>query len=972
MKKQYRSRTSLEKFLKYLGWGISTTLLTLLLHWETAFMPTRIPIVQASLPQNLPTHTTLARSPLPNPPTQSPTIQQVQQGKQLYQTGQYTAAVTVWQEAASSFAAQGDTLNQAMVLSNLALAYQQLGEWSQAQDAIALSLTLLETQPQKTTADYKKVHAQALNNQGTLQLAQGDANAALITWKQATQLYQQLADDAGVSRSLINQAQALQALGIHPRACTTLLQVFGLTDKNCEELAQQEPKPLLDKLRQQTQATPLKLTGLNSLGSLLQILGHLNLSQAVLELSIDLQQPSVLGSTQLSLGNTARDFSQRQRDTYQQTQASADFEQARLYTQTALDAYQNAAQATSEPQIQAQLNRLSLLLDVEQWLQKIKAKKSQTANEWLPPGVSSTDEFSTTLNQWLSQIQAQLSQLNWTQLQTELTQRPPSYNTILAQTNFAQNLIRLKEISSRLSLTSTPSWETIDQLLNAANSNAEQLNNPGAKANALGYLGYRYEQTKDWSSAQQLTQDALKLSQSIQAWDSVYRWSWQLGRIYQHQGEIEKARFAYETTFDMLQTLRRDLSASAEDFQFTFREKVEEPVYRTFVDLLLNSQNPPQENLKQARRVMESLQIAELENFLQEPCSESSPEAIDRVIEEKDPTAAFLYPIILSNRLEIILKLPGDDNLYAYRSDVPEAELSKTLTGLRGNLQEVFVSQTLRNQSQQVYKWLIQPIRERLDKNNIKTLVFVLDGSLRNVPLAALYDGENYLFQKYALVVAPNLVMQNPKPLNKQKITVLAASLVQPPVGFEQFAELLNVEKELDKIAETGVALSTLREQEFTRVNFNQKLNKSAFQVIHIATHGKFSSDPDNTFILAADGKLTVKELDELFRLRNATHVDAIELLVFSACETADGDKRADLGIAGTTVRAGAGSAIATLWSVDDESSVEFMKQFYQNLAQPNVTKAEALRRAQEHLLQNTEYKSPRYWAPYILIGNWL
>jgi CHAT domain-containing protein len=142
--------------------------------------------------------------------------------------------------------------------------------------------------------------------------------------------------------------------------------------------------------------------------------------------------------------------------------------------------------------------------------------------------------------------------------------------------------------------------------------------------------------------------------------------------------------------------------------------------------------------------------------------------------------------------------------------------------------------------------------------------------------------------------------------------------------------------------------------------------------VVHLATHGQFSSQADDTFILTWDNRLNAKELDTLLRVTDQSRPNAIELLVLSACQTATGDKRAALGLAGVAVRAGARSTLASLWSIDDKSSALLMSQFYRELVRTEVTKAEALRLAQLSLLQNPRYQHPRYWAPFVLVGNWL
>lgn len=90
-----------------------------------------------------------------------------------------------------------------------------------------------------------------------------------------------------------------------------------------------------------------------------------------------------------------------------------------------------------------------------------------------------------------------------------------------------------------------------------------------------------------------------------------------------------------------------------------------------------------------------------------------------------------------------------------------------------------------------------------------------------------------------------------------------------------------------------------------------------------------------------------------------------------SACQTAEGDRRATLGLAGVAVRSGARSTLASLWQVDDQSTAILMGRFYEELAKnPDITKSEALRRAQQYILEQKGH--PYFWAPYVLVGNWL
>ncbi len=819
------------------------------------------------------------------------TLQLVQQGRELYETEKFSEAAAVWQQAAKAYQTQNDVLNQAMVLSNLSLAYQQLGQWNQATKAIADSLSLLgypEQRSREEPIQNLAVLAQALNTQGNLHLALGQAEQALTSWQQATATYTQAGDQTGITRSLLNQAQALQALGLYRRALVTLNQV--------NQALQKQPNSLM------------KVAGLRSLGNALRVVGDLDQSQQVLQQSLavaqQLKSPPDIGAALFSLGNTAR---------------------SQQNNKAALAFYQQAT-TTSPSQItkiQAQLNQLSLLLDTEQ----------------------------------LSGAQALLPQI-----QSQLTTLPPSSKAVYAQIDFAQSLMK---IGARA--------RDVAQILATAVQQAKSLGDQRAEAYALGNLGNLYEQNQQWSSAKDLTQQALLLAQSINAPDIAYRWQWQLGRLLKAQGDIQGAITTYTEAVNTLKSLRSDLVAINPEIQFSFRDEVE-PVYRQLVDLLLRSQNnsqPSQQNLAQARNAIESLQLAELDNFFREACLEANSVLLDKIVDQDNPTAAVIYPIILPDRLEVILKIPQQP-LRHYTIGQSQIQVEQTLEELRQKLTEPDTIKDVRALSQQLYSWLIQPAAAELEQSGIKTLVFVLDGALRNIPMAALYDGKQYLVEKYAVALSSGLQLLDPKPLPQGRLKALTAGLSQAPANYP-YPPLPAVKSELNLIQQAGVSISPLLDQQFTSKSLATEINSSSFNVVHLATHGQFSSQAKNTFILASDGPINVKQLDNLLRTRNQGRPEAIELLVLSACETAAGDKRAALGLAGVAVRAGARSTLASLWQIDDEATAIFIGEFYKELTNAKLTRAEALRQAQLTLLKKyPNYSRPGYWAPYVLVGNWL
>ncbi|MGF1938965.1 MAG: CHAT domain-containing protein [Nostoc sp. ChiQUE02] len=837
------------------------------------------------------------------------------QGRNLYEAEQFNEASLVFEQAYIAFKAQKDKLKQAMSLSNLSLAYQQLGQWSKASEAIgnaiaslhAQSLNLLQTQQNIGTstkqgseegASLSQILAQALDIQGRLELAQGKAESALNTWQQAAAIYAQIDDKTRLIRSQINSAQAWQTLGNYRQAQKALTEIN-------------------QNLQNQPDST-LKATGLRSLGNVLRVVGDLKQSRLILLQSLEVAtrmrspqselaspSPQAISETWLSLGNTAT---------------------AQQETPAALNYYQQAAATSTSltTRIQADLNQLHLLLDENQL----------TAAQSL-----------------VSQIQAQIANL------------PSSRQGVYARINFAQSLMKLaaKRVDGH-------DVKEIAQLLAIAVQQARDLQDQRSVAYALGNLGGLYEQTQQFRSAQDLTEQALILSQAINVPDITYRWQWQLGRLLKAQGDIQGAIAAYTESVKILQSLRNDLVAINPEVQFSFRDEVE-PIYRQLVNLLLQSEGSSQksqDNLIQARAVIESLQLAELDNFFRVACLQGRPIQIDSVIDQKDPTAAVIYPIILADKLEVILKLPQQP-LRHYKTTITASEVERTLEQLRQELIKPHTLQETRSLSQQVYNWLLQPVEKNLAKSQIKTLVFVLDGSLRNIPMAALYDGQQYLIEKYAIALTPGLQLLAPKPLSQQQLKVLTAGITEARQGF---SALSNVALELNQI-QSEVPTTELLNQEFTSKTFQKEINSILFSVVHLATHGQFSSKAEETFILTWDGRINVNQLDNLLRIRD-TEPNAIELLVLSACQTAAGDKRAALGLAGIAVRAGARSTLASLWNVDDKSTAELMSQFYGELISKQLTKAEALRQAQLVLLKNPKYQHPIFWAPYVLLGNWL
>ncbi|MEE3717110.1 CHAT domain-containing protein [Tumidithrix elongata RA019] len=814
----------------------------------------------------------------------------LEQGKALYQAGQFDEAIRVWQQATQIYQQQGKLLDLASTLSNLSLAYQKTGQWQEATAAVTKSLQLARSL-ESTTASLGAI-AQALDTQGSLYLSIGKGEAAIASWKEAATIHEQLGDKPNQLRNALNQAQALKVQGFYRRSLQTL--------ETINDSLKSEPNSLL------------KAVALDNLGDMLTTMGDLKRARQALEQSQkvleSLPDPNLSGQIAvqknlvlLRLGNLSR---------------------AEDDTNAATEFYQKAESSTNQPlsRLQAQLNLFSLAIE----------------------GNKSTET---------EKLRSQIA--------SSLTNLPTSRDAIHARINYAESLLKLSQQDKSL-LAET------SQVLAEAIRQAKAIDDNRTLSFALGSLGSVYEQNNQFDEAQNLTQQALAIAQSLSATDIAYRWQWQLGRILKVKGDIRGAIAAYSEAVSSLRQLRSDLAFVNSTVQFSFRESVE-PVYRQLVSLLLQTevQNPKEKQLQllKAQEVIESLQLAELVNFFRADCLVAAQVDINQV----DRTAAVIYPIILEDRLEVILSLPQQP-LRHYATNIKPQDVDSLVIDLRSDLRDASSQDYLTN-AQKLYDWLIRPAANAIAESQIKTMVFVLDGPLRNIPMSALHDGKQHLVEKYSIALTPGLQLLDPKPIAKQKLVALTGGLTEARQGY---SALPSVQLELQEINKQVPASSLLLNSKFTEQDLSQALINTPFPIVHLATHGNFSSEAEKTYLLTYDGKINIEKLNQMLRIRNRSETEPIELLILSACQTAVGDKRAALGLAGMAVRAGARSTIASLWSVDDAATSKFMVSLYQHLSEAKTTKAESLRQAQLSLIETKGYNHPFFWAPFVLLGNWL
>ncbi len=504
---------------------------------------------------------------------------------------------------------------------------------------------------------------------------------------------------------------------------------------------------------------------------------------------------------------------------------------------------------------------------------------------------------------------------------------------------------------------------------------AENIGDDRALSYALGYAGRLYEQEKKYAEALRLTRRAAFLAQKARSPDALYQWEWQTARIDAAGGRRDDAIADYRRAIKNLELIRNDLTIRLgnPNAHSSFRIAVGD-IFFELADLLLQRADGLHDEkavtaaLIEARDTCELLKSVELEDYFQDDCV-NLLQSKKKTIEGISETAAVIYLVPLRDRTELLVSLKS--GLQRVKSPVGAAELTATIRDFRVHLETRTTFEYLA-EAAQLYTWLIKPLEPMLAAHKIDTLVFVPDGALRTIPMAALHDGEKFLIEKFAIAVTPGLTLMEPTPIKRANVSLMINGLSQPVTrNGEQFAALPFVEKEIGSL-KSIYGTKALMNGDFLTENVTRQFAAQPYSIVHIASHGEFSGDVKKTFVLTYDGQLSLNQLEQMIR-PSQLRDQPVELLSLSACQTAAGDDRAALGLAGIAIKAGARSAFATLWFVNDEASTNLIVDFYTALhTDPNLSKAKALQRAQIKLLTNPRYSHPCLWAPYLIIGNWL
>jgi CHAT domain-containing protein len=365
----------------------------------------------------------------------------------------------------------------------------------------------------------------------------------------------------------------------------------------------------------------------------------------------------------------------------------------------------------------------------------------------------------------------------------------------------------------------------------------------------------------------------------------------------------------------------------------------------------------PDPDLTQSITVMEQRLEQEYEEYFSRELADTSLDSNEiaqvllRQIRQTERKAAVLWVMPKPDHLRLVLINPGSLPIV---HEVYEAAPDQLYSVVRRFFIEVTNPRKLTTTSylepaQQLYNWIIQPIKSDLEAGGIETILFCLGEGLRTLPLGALHDGQQFLIEQYGITRIPgfNLMNHDYTKLNDAKVLAMGAS------EFQEQNPLPAVPVELSTIIQTNPNPSGLwpgksfLNNAFTLNNLDQELTAEDYKIIHLATHAEFKpGEPRESYIQLWDSQLRLNQMPEM-----DWNQPPAELLVLSACRTAVGDSDVELGFAGLALQSGVKSALASLWYVSDIGTLGLMSEFYQQLKTAS-TKAEALQQAQIAMIQ--------------------
>ncbi|MGB3291862.1 MAG: CHAT domain-containing protein [Phormidesmis sp.] len=779
--------------------------------------------------------------------------------------------------------------------------------------------------------------AEQLNQDGFSLLQSGAATEALSAWQEAEALYRAADNDEAIVGTQLNQSLAQQALGLYPRACATVAQAITLQNQVCQPNKGAE-YVVTEMLA--VEPTEVNVVGARLLGESLTLLGNLAEAQAALDFAQTHPSADPMESSRVALaaGNVHRLLAQEALQTYErlgsrelqlrrETSAQISSEIASSIAQ-----YQIASSDGSEIGVKARLNLIDLFADAHSSLNSLPTYLTSTL-----PNLQSLNFSSQTI---------------FTDLNEERFAKLPTIDAIYGRLSYAQNLVAILQNDGF----DQTFWDDIvisdiEPFVSAAKAEAERIDDKRALSFVSG-MSAELKALRGEPAAEVAAEyrQALAIAQSLQASDAAYEWAYKLAQLEEKAGQRESAARYYRSAISALGKVREDLIAVNTELRFNFRERVE-PVYRDYIKLLVAEGDDGL--LAQAVATHDSLQLAQLENFLR--CG--------RLLAPVPVSAngVSIHVINLGSAIEVVVVAKGE----TYGYSVPAEAVLRAAENLTLNIQSPsFLSVPEADflpYSQLLYDQIVRPAVASGLISDSDHLSFVLDAPFRAIPMGLLHNGQQYLAATHPLSNSLQLQVSS-SPSRRNRALFAGISQEAPSLIGTSLAPLPETEFEAESVKDY-MRSKILINDRFTVEGLAHELMAEDYKVLHFSTHGQFSSAPEQTFLAAWDGLIGIREMANIFQ-----SAGSIDLLVLSACQTASGDDRATLGLAGIAVQSGARSVIASLWLVDSLGSSVLMDRFYTIKGQ-GLSTAEALQQVQKELIGSTTFSHPFFWAPFILIS---
>ncbi|MBF0487896.1 MAG: CHAT domain-containing protein [Nitrospirae bacterium] len=483
------------------------------------------------------------------------------------------------------------------------------------------------------------------------------------------------------------------------------------------------------------------------------------------------------------------------------------------------------------------------------------------------------------------------------------------------------------------------------------------------------YNSKLYEEQKDYKSALVLLKKSLYAASMSDVKESVYITYRQMGRIYSKTGKTGDAVTAYREAVRAIENVGLDAFVNCALCGGSFYKTEIESVFYELAEALIErvsksgSSDESQKDLYEAIDTIEQLRAAELKDYFKDTCIDIQ-KAKESRLDTVSKHTAVLYVVSFPEKLHILISFPS--GIKKYTVNISSEAYTKEVVTFRRLLEKRTSMQYLAH-GQRLYDILIRPAEQDLAINETDTIVYVPDRALRMIPLGALHDGKDFLIRKYAIAGTVGMFLTDAGAFAEKDSRMLVTALTEPRQGN---VPLPFISDEVKGIGQTYDS-SLLMNKDFVLPNLKNEFKDKQYNMLHMASHGEFTGDAAKAFIVTWDGKMTINDLETQIK-EGRYSAKPIEILALSACETAAGDEKAALGLAGLSVKMGVKSTIASLWSVNDEATSILLVDFYKELKTSGGFKAKALRRAQLNMLDDERFSHPLYWAPFLLIGNWL